>query len=289
MGRSTNEIAIRNHGVENRIARHNYGERIYHYTSVTACVGILSKKELWLGSTATMNDKSEIVYFIKKLQNAVLEDLDPDKHDYCKSFFEKIYSRLKNEYPYAICFSTLNDNAAQWERYADDAHGVCVAFNTYKLLSLFYFSNAFFFEIFYQGDIKQHDHYGILIDYFNTGKVKTFGSEEVEMDSLIACAYMHKHESFNTESEIRLSNLWNRQIDGAEFSFEMINGKIKKVLKISLDKLCSDENIDFEDLIDEIIIAPRSEQNEQELKEYLESLECHKLSNKITKSQCPLR
>lgn len=69
----------------------------------------------------------------------------------------------------------------------------------------------------------------------------------------------------------------------------MVNGKLKKVLKVSLDKLCLEENIEFEELIEDIVIAPRSEQNESELKEYLESLGYKKISKKVIKSQCPLR
>lgn len=61
------------------------------------------------------------------------------------------------------------------------------------------------------------------------------------------------------------------------------------MLKISLNNLCKKENIDFEQLIEGIVIAPRSEQNELELKEYLESLGYKKISRKIVKSQCPLR
>ena len=124
MKRDPSCITIREQEVNDRIAKHNYGKSLYHYTSIAACVGILKEKKLWLGSTAAMNDKLEIVCFIDKLQKAVCEDIKPDKRKDCDLFFEKIYSRLKNEYPYAICFSTLNDNAAQWERYADDAHGV---------------------------------------------------------------------------------------------------------------------------------------------------------------------
>lgn len=226
-----------------------------------------------------MNDKTEVNYFIENLQRAVLEDIDPDKQGNYNLLFEKIYNRLKNEYPYAICFSTLNDNAAQWERYADDAHGVCIIFNTSRLLNRFYYSNTFF-EIFYQEDIKQHDHYQVLKDFFNTGELKGFENEMEEMDNLLASAYMHKHESFNTESELRLSTLWKRQIEKADFSFEMVNGRLEKVLKISLKDLCSYEDIDFEALIDGIVIAPRSEQDAQDLKEYLESLNYKELSKK---------
>lgn len=287
--RKLNEIAIRKQEVEKRINKHNYGEKLYHYTSFASLIGILSKKELWLGNTANMNDKSEIVDFIEKLQKAVSSNIYPEKIDDCNIFFEKLHNRLKSEYPYAICFSKLKDNAAQWERYTDDAHGVCIVFNTSEFMNLFYYSGALFSEVFYEYNIMQHEHYKILKNYFNTGVLNGFSNEIGEMDNLLACAYMHKHESFCTESELRLTTLWNHKITGSDFSFEMVNGKLKKVLKVSLKELCSEENVDFEELVDSIVIAPRSEQNEQELKEYLEYLGYKKLSNKITRSQCPLR
>lgn len=287
--REQNEINIRKQEVDKRIKKHNYGEKLYHYTSFASLIGILSKKELWLGNTANMNDKSEIVDFVKKLQAAVSDDIEPEKISICNSFFEKVYNRLKSEYPFASCFSTLNDNAAQWERYADNAHGVCIVFNTSAFMNLIFYSGALFNEVFYKYDIKHHAHYKILKEYFNTGVLNEFSNEIGEMDNLLACAYLHKHESFCTESEVRLMTLWNHKIQDSEFSFEMTNGILKKVLKLSLGKLCLDENIDFEELIDAIVIAPRSEQNEQELKEYIEYLGYKKIGNKIYKSQCPLR
>ena len=287
--RSQSSIELREREAEKRINKHQYEAKLYHYTSTASLMGIVSKKEIWLGNTANMNDRSEIINFIEKLQEAVLNDINPEGIEECKSFFEKLYDRLKCEYPFASCFSKLNDNAAQWERYADNAHGVCIVFNTSRLLNLFWYSGALLHEVFYEYDIREHKLYRILRDFFNTGDLKEFDSEKEAMDQILGCAYLHKHESFCTESEIRLSTLWKQEVTESELAFEMVNGKLKKVLKISLDNLCKEENIDFEELIDGIVIAPCSEQSELELKEYLESLRYQKISKKITKSQCPLR
>ena len=268
--RSQSSIELREREVEKRINKHQYEAKLYHYTSTASLMGIVSKKEIWLGNTANMNDRSEIINFIEKLQEAVLNDINPEGIEECKSFFEKLYDRLKCEYPFASCFSKLNDNAAQWERYADNAHGVCIVFNTSRLLNLFWYSGALLHEVFYEYDIREHKLYRILRDFFNTGDLKEFDSEKEAMDQILGCAYLHKHESFCTESEIRLSTLWKQEVTESELAFEMVNGKLKKVLKISLDNLCKEENIDFEELIDGIVIAPCSEQSDLVLKEYLE-------------------
>ena len=287
--RTQKEIDDRNKEVEKKIHDKKYDKNIYHYTSMGALLGILNNQELWLGNTANMNDKSEIIDFIRKLDDAIGSDISPDKMNECNAFFDKLYKRLENEYPFAFCFSKLSDNAAQWERYADDARGGCIVFNTLAFMKLVYYSGALFHEVFYEYDIRKHAHYKILKKYFDTGVMEQLETETGEMDNILGCAYLHKHESFCTESEIRLTNLWNKKIEKSEFAFEMINGRLKKVLKLSLKELCLEENIDFEDLIDGIIIGPRSEQNERELREYLEYLGYKKLSNKVFKSQCPLR
>lgn len=287
--RKPSSVDIREQEVKKRMDKYKYKSKLYHYTSITALVEILREKELWLGNTATMNDKSEIIHFIRKLQTAVLKDISQDKIEEGKLFFSKLYDRLENEYPFAISFSTLRDNAAQWERYADDAHGACIVFDTSKLLNLFWHSGASLYDISYECNIKEHELYSILKDYINDGEFKKVGNEEGGMDQILGCAYRYKHESFNTESEIRLSTLWNYKIVESKFDFKMINGKLKKVLKISLDKLCSEEGIDFEELIDSIVLGPRSEQNESELSEYLETIGYKEICKKVSRSECPLR
>lgn len=73
------------------------------------------------------------------------------------------------------------------------------------------------------------------------------------------------------------------------YSFELINGRIRKILKVSLDKLCIKKGTEFEDLIDRIVIAPRSEQSPKELQEYFYFCGLNNLANKIIVSECPLR
>lgn len=76
--RSQNEISVREQTVNERIMKHQYSTKLYHYTSVESLVGILGEKELWLGNTATMNDRLEIVDFIeKKLANRIMKSQCP--------------------------------------------------------------------------------------------------------------------------------------------------------------------------------------------------------------------
>ena len=278
-----------------------YGKQLYHYTSIFVFKNIVSKKELWMGNTADMNDKKELLDFIDKLEDAVTKEIlenSPEHYAKCKIFFEKTKQRLTGEYPFASCFSRLKDDAAQWERYADNAKGVCIAFNTEKLTrltcSMSHLSNpSSLDEIYYNYDIKKHDLYKIIVNFLRGIETPplTLQQEDRLIELIINTANIRKHNSFASEQEIRLIML--DILSNAVFkeSYEVVNGKIKKFVKIDLDKLCQDPEIDFdfEDLIDEIIIGPRSEQNIHILEEFLKEMKCEKLSQKVSKSDSPLR
>ena len=107
--------------IEKRIKKYNYPDTLYHYTSMQVLFSIIKNKELWMGSAAFMNDKEEVTYFINQLESALLKNLPDAKIQECRDFFTRVRSKIL--YPYIICFSQQDDDAAQWERYADDAKG----------------------------------------------------------------------------------------------------------------------------------------------------------------------
>lgn len=284
---SDSEIERREKDAKAFIAQYELGSQLYHYTSVHALYGILKSHELWLGNTGTMNDSSEITGFIEKLQKALIADLPPDKHEECNTYFDGVYGRIKSEYPFAFCLSRLYDNAAQWERYADGAKGVCIAFNTENLLKALWYCGGIFAPIFYNYNIKDHDHYKILYKYFTSGELPEFYNEKGQIDNMIVCGYIHKHESFDTEQEIRVSTCWKDTLKYSSEDYIVINGQIKRVLKFNFEEVCKGENVDFQELIDKIIIGPCSEQNKYELENFVEK--CGFGNLKIEKSDCPLR
>ena len=58
-----------------------FGEYIYHYTTMKALFGIIRNKEFWWGNTSTMNDKKELTEFTNKIVSSVRADyksISPD-------------------------------------------------------------------------------------------------------------------------------------------------------------------------------------------------------------------
>lgn len=275
--------------IDKRIKEHGYGNDLYHYTSIPVVYSILKNREFWFGNTATMNDSSEVKYFVEQLKNELEKNIPPEKRIECDELFSKALRNIEKEYPYAMCFSKLEDDAAQWERYADDAKGVCIVFNTKNIMKIFYNANFLFNDVYYDYDIKKHRHYTILHEYFTHGNWNSISSKDGQLENIIACAYLHKHRSFRSEQEIRVVNLWGKIPDNAEAKTECIGGVIKKVMKLNVSKCCKDAGLLFEDLFDGIIIGPRSHQDVKSLQAFVEEEKLLKLKDKISKSDCPLQ
>ena len=283
------DIVSINKDIDNRIKKHGYDNCLYHYTSIAALHSILKNKQFWLGNTATMNDRKEIKYFIELLRDALRENISADKLIQCDEFFQKVFERIDNEYPYAMCFSKLEDDAAQWERYADNAEGVCIVFNTKKIMCAFYEVYLLFGDMYYDFDIKQHQHYKILYDYFMMGRLNGFSNEGGQVDNAIACGYSHKHRSFRSEQEIRVVNLWSYIPKHATVETECVRGIIKKFMKFNMEERCKEVGLAFEDLFEGIVIGPKSEQDIGSLQTFAEEKGFASLKGRISKSDCPLR
>lgn len=281
------DLTIRD--IDNRIEKHGYDKYLYHYTSISTLYSILCSRQFWLGSTSAMNDSKEIRYFIELLQKALLEDIPSDKEDKCREFFKNIFERIDTEYPFAMCFSKLKDDAAQWERYADKAKGVCIVFNIKNVMRAFYEIHFIFGEVYYDFNIKNHRHYEILHDYFATGKLNEFDNEKGQVDNAIACGYCYKHPSFRSEQEIRVISLWNSLPKHAKIETECLRGVIKKFMKVDMEQRCKEAGLSFSDLFEGIIIGPKSSQDIKTLQMFVEEQGIDVLKDKIYKSDCPLR
>lgn len=286
-----NDIKIREYCVDKRVKK--LGFRLYHYTSLGALEGIFSNQELWLCSTASMNDKTECKVLSMDMEKGLREDLKDDANalNRCVDFFSRMNKRLSDEYPCAICLSKLEDNAAMWERYADSAEGVCIVFNTYQMVKTFWFSDSVITNVYYGFDVKNHEHYRILLDYFTGGRLEQYSFEDEKglMDNIILCGYAFKDKSFSTEEEVRLTNLWANILHKSKIKHKLIGKQIKKVMVLDLDALCKEAETDFSDMFEEIVIGPRSKQSIDDLKSFFSSLGYDKLAEKVSVSKCPLR
>ena len=63
----------------------------------------------------------------------------------------------------------------------------------------------------------------------------------------------------------------------------------KYILVVDFGKLCNRASVEIDDVIDTIIIGPRSQQNELILQKYISGLGHKRLAEKVRKSSCTLK
>lgn len=274
----------------------DFGEYIYHYTSVKALYGILKNKEFWWGKTSSMNDRKELREFIERITDCVRKDFGESHKDKCDEFCNLLSSHVGTEFPFAMCFSAREEDASQWERYADKATGVYIKMNTGMIIKLFEGANVVFNNVYYDFDIRSHKYYKVLREYFENGQFdEESGISNVEtlVTNIIANAPSYKNRSFWAECERRIYTLEGKELsdvpDSYRFGFESKENAIKMILKIRYDLLCEAKGIKCDSLFEEIVIGPRSVQNIDELKQFCIHMGFPRLADHIRVSDCPLR
>lgn len=191
-----------------------------------------------------------------------------------------------------MSFSKRRDDAAQWERYANNAKGICIGFYKNKLDSLKRKIKEPFFlqEVFYDFNVKMHEHFNYVKNYICDNDSSPFKSGESLIENIVATACSFKNVNFSAEDEIRAIILYvDSPSEFVRVKFEIRNGVIKKYAKIKWYDVCKKLELNIQDLISEIIIGPRSQQKIDILKEYLSLNDYDDLALKVKNSECPLR
>lgn len=134
---------------------------------------------------------------------------------------------------------------------------------------------------------RDHELYKLLSSYISTGILEGFSNLDGFIDNLALCALIHKHPTFTAEKEIRIAPYFVTDND-PHIEYKTFN-IIKEFYILDLQKVLETENMHREDIINSIIIGPRSSQNPKDLENYCRHLGLHKLAQNIKVSDCPLR
>lgn len=170
----------------------------YHYTDITALVGMITTKKVWFSSLDFMNDAMEGLDLSKVLMSLLSNEKDTTNYEALIDL--AIGSFLRFQY----CFSatSLNDDLSQWRAYTNLGHGVCIDF-----------SDGFFPEYLqpincvYDDDEKREivrslSHLSKTDKSLNQvlGRVE---SRDAFFKELVEHTFRFKHSSFRPEKETR--------------------------------------------------------------------------------------
>lgn len=262
----------------------NENNYLYHYTNYIALKGILENKELWLSNVRSMNDTSEMLHFMKCLRLAVKRECI-GKEAEVDSLFDNQIERLKKEQAYSLSLSELYDDAAQWERYANDGKGVLIKFNVGKLKELLDNRKLVLQKIFYRDDVSNHQVKADIVLYILEGHTFDFNSIDGAFENAWASSVAFKHSSFKNEKEkrIMLMSFFAKYYE-EEPKYNMEDWGIREYYPL---KIVDDNNNLIPGLIEEIMIGPRAYYPEGVFERYLEKIGLDSI--KICYSKCPLR
>ena len=191
----------------------------YYYCSLETFLNIIKNKEIYLSDPLKMNDKSEIRWYLNRLNDKQNND------GVCFSILEsmKIRSGLDFSYDnlldilnfkgqksiYISCFSKKPDLLSQWRAYADNGNGVSIGFDLDKLAIA---DNFLIQEVIYTDNIIEDvvendveivaDQIGTVIDKYEITDKAT--QIEVFLHELIPVLAKYKNPAFKEEKEIRL-------------------------------------------------------------------------------------
>jgi hypothetical protein len=106
---------------------------IYHYTTISGLLGIVSNSELWASDCRFLNDGSELSYAndifwdeVKKLNLRPIGDCEGGG-------YRLPFSVLRLFRMYITCFCTNGDQLSQWRGYGED-QGYSLGFSSAKLI-----------------------------------------------------------------------------------------------------------------------------------------------------------
>ncbi|WP_122761620.1 DUF2971 domain-containing protein [Pseudomonas viridiflava] len=115
---------------------------IYHYTSGSALLGIISNSEFWATDINFLNDHQEHVFgynacveYVKELERK--ED-DPEYGVWLKSLYQQLIIASKrnviDRQTYIVSFSKKSDSIAHWFSYCEKNQGYCIEFDEDEFL-----------------------------------------------------------------------------------------------------------------------------------------------------------
>ena len=150
---------------------------LWHYTTGHSVINIVREASLWSTQLACVNDRSELMYATRKLQNA-LEDyvkshtLSSDEKYLYDRIQERIGDDIAASYWFVACLSAVGDDLSQWRGYAGGEAGFALGFNALKLFQL-RSRNIFLLQVNY--NTEDHDRIALAVasatfEFFKQGQ-----------------------------------------------------------------------------------------------------------------------
>ena len=172
--------------------------RLFHYTKTSSLLGIFDSQELYFSRLRNLNDASEGRAVLDIVKTLKASGKEKNLIQFVKNNFNSIEKMARSSYSFSL--TTEEDDASQWDRYADHGKGVCIEFNSEQFESLMNtFSQVRLDKIIYIDSNRQKE----IKDELNK-LASNINNNELTKE-LAFFSMRFKHFSFRHENEYRLS------------------------------------------------------------------------------------
>ncbi|WP_426943844.1 DUF2971 domain-containing protein [Pseudomonas oryzihabitans] len=233
----------------------DFPETLYHYTSSTVLLSILSNRSIWLSSKWHLNDSKEGVLF-KELMEEIYES---NKKKYPNGNPASTNEILEQYGSYVNCLSSDRDMLSQWRGYAGDGSGVSIGLDTATILRLVETNKdkLFLGQVEYVGE-------GHTLSVQKTGIIKALLKNKVApserfISRALKTAWNIKPIAFKEEREYRI--ILNIPVDPSKNISSSDN--IKRGFRAAHDSIREYYEIsfaqdDFQKLVKSITLGPKN-------------------------------
>lgn len=197
---------------------------VYHYCSLDTFVKILQNKTLRLSNIQKSNDAEEITFitpFVREAVQRVVREFSsrlPQNYKINENAIDIViagaFSDLSKNF-YVVCFSEHKSLLSQWVRYANDAKGAAIGFNTRYMVDLQIapYTGYVFGKILYDPRMVEVGVYSFLKKELNdiwdpinhaTNQKSIINLVENTLSTMLFYSVLYKNPIFLEEAEWRL-------------------------------------------------------------------------------------
>lgn len=296
-------------------AIHNpFPNDLYHYTSATGLIGILSSKSFWLTDLRYMNDMSELQYAQQVIEQCIS---DQTENSVLSDIQREFLGRISKSYSpfesgasvYSASFCENGNLLSQWRSYRGQGGGYALGFDFFHTIRMLN-KQCVLRKVVYKSEEQKK-----LVNFAVSNFVDAIGSvtQHAKLDDVsstflpAACQafsevageimFCLKHPDFHEEREWRLVH-FSRQVSPVNRDVEIpqfreFQGNIIPYHSVSFQAVIDASNNDLSGIgfpVRQITIGPTisSELNEQSIRTLIYSLS-KDVEPKIDKSEIPLR
>lgn len=120
---------------------------VFHYTNLSALIGIIENQSLWATHLYFLNDRNEYKHGMDIVKE-VVESIKTEENKSILHAISVVLDDVSKVDKYVICFSKNGDSLSQWRAYGNNGNGVSIGFNRKKLESVLLGNNSYRYIIY---------------------------------------------------------------------------------------------------------------------------------------------